>query len=143
MPAQTPILRARIVGGRVVWHGLDEKRWAALKLHLNNCEVEITIQKRRKRATQKQRQYYWPVIVTMIAKEIGYAPTEENLELVHEGLKWKFLRIVGGNGVLETVRSTESLTTAEKEEYHAHCRQFAAEEWGIYIPLPCEIVEDE
>ncbi len=136
---QSPILRGKIVNGTVEWQGIDVKKWQAQIEFLEGQEVEITIGKMRKRATAKQRQYYWPVIVAMITEAAGYAPTDENRQLVHEGLKWKFLRIVGGP--LESVRSTESLTTVEREEYHSHCRQFAAEEWGIYIPTPNEVIE--
>jgi|GEM_PF-4342047 len=136
-PKQTPILRGRIEAGRVVWGGIDGKRFEALKAYLEGQEVEVTIQKRRKKTTMPQRKYYFAVIVAMIAEAAGYDPSEHRTE-VHEALKLRFLR-VPGDGPLEITRSTESLTTAEREEYHENCRRFAAEFYGVYIPLPNEM----
>jgi uncharacterized protein YtpQ (UPF0354 family) len=142
---QNPILRARIDGGRVLWQGLDGKRWETLKRFLDKEEVDISIGRRRKKSSRKQRQYYWPVIVAMIAEAAGYEATPENLHLVHDGLRARFLTVPqeDSNGsILPVIRSTESLTTTQREVYHEQCRQFGAEYYGIYIPDPNEVVED-
>lgn len=129
---QNPVLRAKIEDGKVVWHGIDAKRWQTLMKFLENQDVEITIGKRNKKATPSQRKYYWAVIVAMIAEAAGYTPEE-----AHEALKWQFLKC-HENSAIPTVRSTEDLTTVEREEYHARCRQLAAETYGLYVPDPNE-----
>lgn len=139
-----PTLRARIDGGRVVWQGIDGKRWETLKRFLDQQDVDITIGKRRKKSTRKQREYYWPVIVTMIAHAAGYIGTKEELQLVHDGLRARFLTVPReeSGSVLPVIRSTESLTTVEREDYHEKCRHFGAEYFGIYIPDPNEIIDE-
>jgi hypothetical protein len=131
-----PTLRARIDdGGRVVWHGYEGKRWEAIKRFLTGAEVDITIGRHRKKTSPRQRRYYWAVIVAMIAEAAGYTPEE-----AHDALRRQFLTI-HGDTALPTVRSTEDLTTTEREQYHEDCRRLGAETYGIYIPDPNEAAE--
>jgi hypothetical protein len=134
-PRQVPILRARIEQARVVWAGIDGKRFDALKRHLEGQDVELTLQKRRKKRSLKQNSYYWPVVVGMIQEAAGYLTDEE----AHDALRMHFLQ-KHEDGQLPTVRSTTELTTVEFEEYLSKCRQLGAEMYGIYIPEPNEVM---
>jgi hypothetical protein len=96
--------------------------------------VSVTVSGERKHKTDPQRKYYFGVVVAIMADYTGYTSDE-----MHEALKWQFLRVPGANGLLDRVRSTESLTTAEAEEYYEAIRRWAAVEHGVYIPMPGEI----
>ncbi len=134
-PRITPILRARIEKGSVVWAGIDGKRWETSKRFLEGKEVEITIGPRRKRRSLNQNSYMWGIVYALMAEAAGYTAEE-----MHDALKIKFLT-VHGDTALPTVRSTAKLTTAEMEEYLENCRRLAAETYGLYVPLPNEAVE--
>ena len=130
MKTHTPVLRGVMQDAKIRWHGTDAKRLAVITKHLEGKEIELTLRAKPKRCSPNQRKYYWSVIVGMIAEAIGITEDE-----AHEGLKERFLT-VPGDGPLKIIRSTESLTTAEREEYHRQCRQFGDEWLHIYIPLP-------
>ena len=135
--AQTPILRGAVRDGELRWHGIDGKRYAATVKHLEGREFELTLRARPKKRSLNQNAYYHGVVVDMIAREAGYSSEE-----AHEALKAKFLRI-HDDSALPTVRSTTSLTTLEFENYLDQCRQLAAEMFGLYVPLPNEVMIEE
>lgn len=132
-----PLLRARIEGGKVVWQGLDGKRWAAVKTFLEGQEVEISIGKFRKKRSGQQNKYYWSCVVAAIAEAAGYSTAEE----AHDALRLHFLLKHQDRG-MPTIGSTTDLSTVEFEDYLAKVRQLAAEMFGIYIPLPNEVPDE-
>jgi hypothetical protein len=134
-PRLNPVFRARIEKGAVRWHGIEGKRFDVLKRKFEGKDVEVVLRLPQKKSTGPQRRYYWPVIVGMICEAAGYGP--EHAEAIHEFLKGMFLQDT--SGPLPITRSTEALTTVEREEYHDNCRRWAAEFLGIYIPLPNEV----
>ena len=101
---------------------------------LEGQDTEVTVGKKQKLGSDKQRGYYRGVIVPLMAETIGEYDEDE----VHEMLKWEFLR-VKKDGLPDTCRSTEVLTTVEKEEYHSKIRHWAVEFHNCYIPLPNEV----
>lgn len=84
--------------------------------------------------SDKENRYYWAVIVKTLADFCGYTSEE-----MHEALKWQFLKVVTP-GKPNKVRSTSDLTTVEAEEYYESIRQWAAQEYGVIIPLPNEVL---
>lgn len=132
-----PLLRGRVSedGTRIIWNGLDGKRFDVVKKHLAGQEVEVTIGRKRKKRSMNQLRYYWAVPVAIIAEAAGYTPEE-----THEALKWRFLK-VHGESEFPTVRSTSELTTVEFEEYLAKIKQLAAEVYSEYVPDPNEVPE--
>lgn len=119
-------------------HLVDLRRWQDRLQQLAGKPVVVTLDRPRKRATESQRKYYWGVIVEMLANELGYTKEE-----MHEALKYKFLRTEAEpdrRRVLETVRSTEDLSTTEREKFHEDVRMWAARDLGIVIPLPNEVL---
>lgn len=94
-----------------------------------NGVVYITVKKLEKTATGPQNRYYWGVIIKALIDRTGHTPDE-----VHEGLKHKFL-MEGGF----VPRSTMSLSTSEREDYHTQIRAWASVDLNCYIPLPNEV----
>jgi len=80
-----------------------------------------------------QNNYYWGVVLKILAEEIGYDRDE-----MHDALKYKFLRYENVQG-LPTVLSTTQLKTHEMEEYLQRIRRWAAVDMGIVIPKPREV----
>ncbi len=106
-------------------------------LPLRGQTVEITVEKRRKRRSGSQNNYYHGVVLRMIADHCGYRGSDE-LEGLHEEFKRKFLPKVG---LLKISKGTSELTTVEFEDYLESIRQWAATELQIYIPMPNEVTE--
>lgn len=94
--------------------------------------VQVTIERERKQGTARQRSYYWAVIIPIACDITGYTPDE-----MHQAFKWQHLRIRTEQSRLDSVRSTESLSTVEKEQYHENCRRTISQ-LGGYCPLPGE-----
>jgi hypothetical protein len=138
MPAlrQTPLLRAHIDENcNVVWHGIDGKRWQTIKEFLNK-DVEISIGPYRKIRSGRQNRYYWKAIVATLQEAMGCTTKEE----AHDVLRLHLLVEHHDEGPA-TIKSTATMTTVETEEYYARCRQVIAEWFGIYVPLPNEVIE--
>lgn len=86
---QNPLLRATIEPEtlRVVWRGVDGKRWEAVKKFLAGQEVEITIGRYQKKRSLKQNRYLWGVVNKMVAEAGGFRTAEE----AHDALRMHFL----------------------------------------------------
>jgi|ERR671919_2628947 hypothetical protein len=111
------------------------RRWL---LTLRGQRVEVLVRKWRSKRSNEQNRYYRGVIVAMVAEAMG----EEVPEHAHQALAWHFLKLPDEPGKLARRRSTTELTTVEMERYHEDCRMLAAKTWGLYIPLPNEVVDD-
>ena len=95
--------------------------------------VESVVRKERKYSSLPQNRYYWGVIVKIISDYTGHTPDE-----IHDVLKWKFL-VQEDEKHIKYVPSTSDLTTAEREEYHAQCRRWAALVLELNVPMPNEV----
>lgn len=104
-------------------------------------DVRVTVGKKESPRSIPQNNYYWGVVVKLIAQDTG----ESEPEIIHEALGLKFASVPAGNGnkgrALMVRKSTTDMTTTEFEEYVDKCRNFAAMELGIRIPLPNEQFE--
>lgn len=96
----------------------------------------IEIQKSKSKRSLNQNKYYWGVIVTLFAEHTGYTSNESHQELAGMFLKYD------KDGKPFT-RSTTELNTKEFEKYAEQCRFFMSQEWGINVPLPNEITEEQ
>lgn len=135
-PRINPVFRVHIdKGGRVQWPGYERKRFDTLALKYGDKDAEIILRLPQRQGTDPQRRYYFKVIVMMVREAAGYGP--EHKEAIHEFLKGMFLK--DNSGPLPITRRYSKLTTVEREEYHDHCRRWAAEFLGLYIPLPNEV----
>ncbi len=106
-------------------------------VHLSGLEgkrIELTLEKERNARTLSQNSYYWGVIIEILGNHFGYDP-----ESMHEALKFKFLR-QHEDSDLVTVGSTAKLSTVEFGEYLDKVIQWAAQDYGIVIPDPGEVI---
>lgn len=95
-------------------------------------EVEVVVRKRRHQRSLNQNQYYWGVVVRMIADETGHTSDE-----IHEMLKRMFLRdLIEIKGeVYETVKSTTGLDTyGFSKDYVDRIKIWAMDKLNLIIP---------
>jgi len=102
-------------------------------------EVEIIIRPRKKSRTIKQNDYYWGVVIRMIADETGHSSEE-----IHELMKSMFLKdiLIIKNEVYFTNKSTTLLNTKQfSKDYVDRIKLWALDKLNINIPDPDEIYE--
>jgi hypothetical protein len=110
-------------------------------------EIEITIQRKRKRRSNEQGRYYFGVIVAiwrgLFRDEWGDILTvDETHERLKELFGHKEERVVESTGeVLSITRSTTTYTTTEMMEYQMKCQREAFDMFGATIPDPNEELE--
>ena len=86
------------------------------------------------------------MVIAKVEKTIKDAMGEEDDEAAHEVLKFECnseMRTIGKGEDRREYRhplSTALLSTIEFEAYTERCRKFAAQFFGIYIPLPNEVM---
>lgn len=125
-----PIFRGIVKNGRLKLH--DREKFDNYLTGIDG-EVELTVEKFRKKRSDKQNRYYYGVIVKMFSEHTGYDP-----KAAHGILANRFLRVQVGDYYY--VRSTKDLKTHEMEEYHANCRMWLSTEFSLYVPDPNEVV---
>jgi hypothetical protein len=110
-------------------------------------EIEITVQRKRRRRGLAQNNYYWGVIVPVVTAALIDAGYKVGKESTHEFLKATFNRreIVNETTgeILSTIGSTTDMTTVEMMEYFAEITAWAAEFLGVEIPQPGEQITIE
>lgn len=104
-------------------------------VHAKEDWFVINIEKAKQIRSLQQNKYYWGVVVKILSQHTGYTSDETHQELARMFLKYE------NNGKL-FVRSTTKLNTAEFEKFTESCRQWAASEMSVHIPLPNEITEE-
>jgi hypothetical protein len=126
----TPVFYGETKDGKLVLE--KPERYQTYIKSIGNRKVVMVLKTPKKPRSLNQNDYYWAVVVQMIADETGFTPDE-----AHEAIKWLFLRKQLGN--IFTVRSTSILNTIEFENYVEQVRIWAQTELNIKIPLPNEI----
>ena len=106
-------------------------------------EIEFTIQKKKKKRSNRQVRYYWGVVVALVREELRekwgkqFEPQE-----VHEFLKMKFnseMVVDEDTGEVFTVPiSITKLSTREMMDYIERVRQWTIELFDLHIPEPGE-----
>lgn len=125
-----PVFRATVTKCRLDIH--DQQKWVIYLAGLNGKEVEVTVKKPEKKRSQSENRYFHGIVLPILCDYFGY-----DAEEMKDALKMKFLLIESGK--IPTVRKTSSLSTVEFEDFMTKVRQWAAQEWQVYIPLPNEI----
>lgn len=101
-------------------------------------EVRLRIELKSKDRTLPQNNYYWGVVIAILADHLGYQKHE-----LHELMRIMFLSYdfvdKKRNINVQMARSTTSLSTAEFEEYVEKVRTWALTEHEVKIPLPNEV----
>jgi len=103
-------------------------------------DIAITVERKRKKRSLNQNQYYWGVVVELIYLALKERGWEVNREGTHELLRVRFLsedKPIGNDGEFVTrVKSTTELDSVEFGTYIECCKQFAAEYLNTVIPEP-------
>jgi competence CoiA-like predicted nuclease len=119
------------------WEGLaGRKMRREVKGMFGGKSIEIEIHEKKRHRSGQQNRLQW-FYYTEISEVTGYTPSE-----VHEICKGLFLKAEKVNektgAVYEYTKSTTELSTTEHIEYTAQIKQWAAEEFEIYLPDPGE-----
>lgn len=148
-----PVFYAKFDQSKITFY--DPKGLNKYLKSLNDGEIQMLIEKRKRTRSNRQNRYYWGCVIPLLCEAFGWIDNEGPEEM-HEYLKYKFLakkryiKIFPGaqNELTEvfsdaeeevaTTRSTTSLTTVEFEDYMLQIRQWASLEHGVYIPEPNE-----
>lgn len=106
---------------------------------LDNKNVLLEIKEIQSQRSLNQNNYYWGVVVQMLADELGY-----DIDEMHEVLKFRFLqkemefKVKEKVEVLKGTMSTTELNTKEFEKYLLNIRTWASSYIGLIIPEPNE-----
>lgn len=98
--------------------------------------VSVTFRVPSNPRTLKQNAYYWAVVLTTIATQLGYSTEEVHSAVKDMFLPRKFLKL--GSREVEVRKTTTDLTFTEFQTYLEQVRAWASTELGLAIPLPNE-----
>lgn len=99
---------------------------------LEGKRIEISIQKLRKKRSLPQNNWYFGVLIPLMAEHLGVHADD-----VHRDLKRHFLAVrIDEN--FARVRSTTELSTDEFSRFMEDCQRLAAE-YGVDVPMPNEV----
>ena len=137
---------ARIAKGSFIIK--EKEKFLEFLKKLEEKEVILSVEQKRKIRSNEQNRYFHGVIVKMIAIETcGEDFTESDFEGIKYALKAEHLGtepVHIGKKTWFKAKSTADLTTVEFEDLNRKCRQWAATMpedggLGLYIPLPNEV----
>jgi hypothetical protein len=108
-------------------------------------DIEITIQRKRKRRSLMQNAYYFGVVLPLVMSGLNDAGYKVSKESTHEFLKATFFKQELVNEqtgeILQTVGSTAKMSTVQMMEYFEDITRWAAEFLNVQIPGPGEQIE--
>lgn len=135
----TPVFPACILKGKIKMSGVDKDKLSVwLKAFKTGTVVDVIIRKHANKSTQKQRGYYFGVVIAILSDHFGY-----ELDEMHEELKLKFNpvksklsdgRIIGGS----TTELLRDKYFGDEQSYVSRICRWAAGE-GVYIPEPKKV----
>lgn len=133
----TPIFYGQAMDGKLK---LDKREKFFKYLSSLKGMVQLRLEKVKNIRSLAENRYYWGVIVKMVSEEMAIIPDE-----AHEFLKSIFLKkgIEFKGKRFEITRSTTSLSVKEFEDYCEKCREWAALELSVPIPVPNEVIVDD
>ena len=136
----SPMVYGEVQNGKLIADD-PELLKAAFRCH-ERKRVQVEVKRWHKSRSLNQNAYYWKIIVALVMDAMG----DDDPEAVHEVLKFECnyeMRAYGKGSDRKEYRyplSTANLDTAQFEAYAERCRKHAAQFFGIYIPLPNEVV---
>lgn len=131
--------QGKIVNGK--WLFDDYKKFNKAVEAIGNAEEkELVLQDVEKDRSDRQRKYYYGVVIERAGKHFGYDKDDMSAVFAEMFLSYT---IKGIDGNEKTVHKTPSqLNTKQTEEYHERIRRFCSEEHELYIPMPNEAEGD-
>lgn len=114
--------------------------------NLKGKDIELVIQKRTKRRSTEQNNYYWGCIVNVlidaIKEEWGDIYSKEKAHLLLKAnVNFKEKVNEGTGEIIRITKTTTTHNTIEQEEYHENCRRFIEEWFNVKVPLPNEQIQ--
>jgi len=105
-------------------------------------DIQITVERKKKRRGLAQNSYYWAVVVPVVMQGLTDAGYRVSKESTHEFLKATFHKQELVNEqtgeILQTVGSTSQMTTVQMMEYFQEITEWAIEFLNVQIPQPNE-----
>lgn len=121
--------------------------WSRTVKEFAGRKVSVTVELYRRKRTNQQNRYYWPVIVSGITSQFIEDGILISKEETHDMLRGMFLKkelLSEKTGeVIIVIRHTPTLSTVEMNDYCEHCRRWAAETLNLILPEPNEDIEIE
>ena len=120
------------VEGKPKLEGYDKLPYLRLLSEFGDGEeLQISVRKRKRTRSAKANAYYWAVVVTTMARELGYADKDE----LHDALVSKF-RPLPADPVTGLMRreSTREMSTDEFASYASEVRMWAEADLGFHFP---------
>lgn len=138
MAELTPKFTGEVIHGKMTLEQPEKlQKWLGIisKEDGTPQKVSVVVKKFRKIASNEQMRYYRGVIVKMVAEKLGmeYEDAHNMLRMMH---------LLDHTKQFPFPRSTTDLSTVEFEDYNRECRQWAAKELQLYVPLPNEVELD-
>jgi hypothetical protein len=125
-------------GARIQFEPREDNLRRGYLKRLAGQPVDVVVKVHRNKRSDKQNAWWWTVPIPLIAAEVGYDKHEH--EMLHYALVSKCFGTVWDDRMkqeIPKVRSSE-LTTTQFSELMEWVVRWAAQEYGIPIPLPNE-----
>jgi hypothetical protein len=109
--------------------------------------VTVLVKRKTKRRSVDQNAWLWKAL-TIIAAEAGYDKHElEDLHydlLTHRfGTIARVPKMPGASPCIVPAKTTRTMTTTEFSDYMEWVSRFAAKTWGVNVPLPSEMSDEQ
>jgi len=128
---KTPTFYGQVKEGKLI---LDKRDEFDLWLGTLEDDVRVDIKVGKATRSDKQRKYYWGVIIQILAPELNLDPSEAN-EWCKQHFNNKVISIKGNE--VEIGMSIENETTDRVEEIYREIRMWASSV-GIFVAEPNE-----
>jgi len=116
-------------------------------LAFDGMQVEVTLEKKKKRRSLMQNAYYFGVLLPIIQQGLLDAGYRVGKEQTHDLLKSMFAKeeIVNESTgeIMTVIGSTANMTTVKMMDYFSEITQWAAEYLGVHVPAPNEQIRIE
>lgn len=136
-----PIFNATVSadGERLIFDGAERHLRRGHLRKLAGKRVDVIVRMHRTKRSDRQNRYHWGVVVPLIAQELGYDKHEH--EDVHYALVAKCFGTHFDERLKQDVPNKRSsdLSTTEFSELIEWEARYAAQEWGLVIPMPNEV----
>lgn len=108
-------------------------------------EYILTLEPKSKKRSVRQNKFLYGVVFPICRQGLlnaGYRVTVDQAKQHVKNLFLKTLIVNEETGeYIELTKSTADLSTTEMMDFIAAVQQYAAEQWGVYIPDPNEFIE--
>lgn len=138
--AVVPVFHADVKpdGSGLTFDGAQRFRRQGYLRTLAGQRVDVIVRPHRERRSDRQNRWWWGVAVPLVAQELGYDKHD------HEELHYALVALCFGThrdeklGLDVPNARSSALTTAQFSELMEWAVRWAAQQYGIEIPLPGE-----